>query len=84
MNITLKNSLQTVLITTVSMLLVATVVQAAWSGPSGTAPANNTPAPINVGSDDQTKGGQITTENNATYGLITADGAGVLNAVVKD
>lgn len=83
MSTTFKQIFKTLFIVTISVLLVTTLVQAAWSGPTGTPPANNTPAPVNIGGVDQIKKSRITIEKADTFGIVTADENGVLNAVKK-
>jgi len=60
--------------------LLATVTSylSAWTGaPAGTPPANNTPAPINVGDSDQVKIGNI--QANALSALLVASNEFCLN-----
>lgn len=44
-----------------SLLLGSAISLQAWTSPTGTAPANNTPAPVNVGATTQTKAGGLVT-----------------------
>ena len=48
-------------------LLAASLLQA-WTGPTGTAPANNVAAPINVGTTDQVKNAGISVTGLSVYG----------------
>lgn len=48
-----------VLATALSLALIASYAYGSWSDPSGTPPANNVDAPINVGPDSQSKTGGI-------------------------
>jgi hypothetical protein len=44
------------------------VIAASWTGPSANPPSDNAPAPINVGSDAQTKAGNLTVSALTTSG----------------
>lgn len=48
-------------------------VSAAWNAPTAAAPGNNVPAPINVGSDSQTKSGTLTVNDFVSNNSITTD-----------
>jgi len=55
-----------------SLLVFAIVLFAAasysWTGPTGTAPANNVSAPINVGTASQVKSGALSVDGLSVYG----------------
>ena len=61
-----------------NMFLTVTFVSA-WAGPTGTAPANNAAAPLNVSSTGQVKNGDLGLNNLLVSGnlqLAGANGAG--------
>lgn len=56
-----------------AILFTSDFLRAAWSAPTATPPLNNTPTPINVGPDVQTKGGllglaELLVSGNVTIG----------------
>lgn len=65
----LIQSLKTLVLALVLAIAISagTAYVRAWTGPTGTAPSNNTPAPINVGSSDQTKSGGINFQGYAHF-----------------
>jgi len=56
-----------------------TMFVGAWTGPSQTAPAGNVSAPINVGSTDQVKNGNIGVNGLAVFGNSLLQGSAYLN-----
>ena len=55
------------------------LVASAWTGPTATAPGNNTAAPINVGSVNQVKNGNIGVNGLAVFGNTLLQGSSYLN-----
>lgn len=47
---------------------------ATWSEPTGAAPANNTDAPLNVGTTDQVKNGGLSVDSLAVFGEVAITG----------
>ena len=60
-------------------LTFSALIAAAWTGPTGSPPSNNVSAPINVGSTNQVKNGNIGVNGISVFGngLISGLGTGV-------
>ncbi len=73
----IKNTIIIVLVC--ALALTATQIALAWQGPSGNPPANNTPAPINVSSQSQTKVGDLLVDGYLRGGALRSFGKTLLN-----
>jgi microcystin-dependent protein len=62
-----------------ALALTATHVALAWQGPSGNPPANNTPAPINVSGQSQTKIGDLLVDGYLRGGALRSFGKALIN-----
>ena len=61
----------------------SSIVAFAWTGPTGTAPANNVSTPLNVGNIDQTKNAGLGINSLAVFGnAIINTVSGYLNGSV--
>lgn len=65
----------------VFFLLSVHYLNAAWTEPSAEAPNNNVPAPINVGSDTQSKAGILNVDGLGVSGTTTISGDVTLSSV---
>tara|TARA_B100000745_G_C20078269_1_gene368304 strand:+ start:221 stop:889 length:669 start_codon:yes stop_codon:yes gene_type:complete len=61
-----------------SLLLGYQYLGATWSEPTGSPPANNVDAPINVGSTDQVKNGGLSVDALAVFGDVAITSGGTL------
>jgi len=77
MNHQIKNPIKLLLKSIAAIAFFAISVQAfaVWTPPTQTAPDGNTPSPINVGGDDQVKGGGVNVGGLGVlgYGFVTLD-----------
>ena len=58
---------------------LSSMVALAWTGPTGTPPSNNVPAPINVGSTNQVKSANIAVNGLAVFGNSLLQASSYLN-----
>ena len=70
------------LIVILTVLLGVGLVEA-WTGPTATPPGNNVPAPINIGTADQIKNGNIGVNGLAVFGNSLLGGATSSNAYLN-
>src|SRR6056297_3962376 len=52
----------------VTLSLVTGLIATGWTGPGDAAPYSNAPAPVNIGSDSQTKEGEFISNSKITAG----------------